>query len=120
MQIAELFYSVFWISCFSIIWFYTDAVLYYCNLLNFFPNLMQEYTLFINENPQKYFPDFLYYKFSSEQNRFIKFFIKMVSCVFCLSFWLAVLLTVFFSSWKMIAPAYVLALAVTLKIKNLT
>ena len=119
MQIAELFYSVFWVSCICTVWFYTDTVLYYCNLLNLFPKTMEKYTSFIKENPQKYFPDFLYQNFSRSEKKILSFAVKLLNCIFCLGFWLSFAFCAFTNSWLMTAPVYILSLLFTLKIKNL-
>lgn len=119
MQFAELFYSVFWVSCLSVIWFYTDTVLYYCNLFGVYENLMNEYKSFIKEQPQKYFPDFLYIKFSNGESKLLRFATKLTGCVLCLSFWLAACICLLQGNWILIAPTYVISLAITLKIKNL-
>ena len=119
MQLVELFYSVFWITCISVIWFYTDTVLHYCNLFGIAQNLMQEYTAFIKEFPQKYFPDFLYNKFFNSKNKLLRFITKLTGCVLCFSFWLSICFSLFYGSFIMIAPIYIFSLAITLQIKHL-
>ena len=78
-----------------------------------------EYISFVIENPDKYFPDFLYEKSLNDSDPIFKFFAKMASCPFCLLTWLSVLASLVCSSSVIIAPVYILSLFVILQIKKL-
>lgn len=118
MKIIEIFYSVFWISAISIIWFYTDAFLHYSRLLRLWIDLRLEYLAYIALNPSKYFPDFLSEKSNQITNAVCRFICKLLSCVFCMTAWLAVLAGIIYREPIIIAPVYVLSLFVILQIRN--
>lgn len=119
MLILELFYCVFWVSMISVIWFYTDTVLYYSQLLGVFKKTCLKFSKYIKENPTKYFPDFLYKESLYTDNRVLKFGLKLLSCPFCLIFWLALLTSFLAQNLLLLAPVYVLSLFVTLGIKRM-
>ncbi len=119
MQIEEIFYSVFWISAFSIIWFYTDWVDYYLQLLGVFESFRLKYKSFVVDNPDKYFPDFLYKLSLKAENRLARFLLKLVSCPFCLVFWLAGISGVVYNNVLIVGPVYVLTMFILLQIKRM-
>ncbi len=119
MLLTELFYSVFWVVCISVIWFYTDFVMYYCELLNCKKDLIAEYKDYIKEQPFKYFPDFLFYKFSYTDQKLSNFLAKLCSCPFCFIFWASIFAGMLCKNLILIAPIYVLSLIIILKIKSL-
>lgn len=119
MQIEEIFYSVFWISAISIIWFYTDWVDYYLQLLGIFKNFRLRYKAFVVDNPNSYFPDFLYKLSLRVENRVAKFLLKLVSCPFCLIFWLSSASGMICSNLLIVAPVYVLSMFILLQIKKM-
>lgn len=119
MQTVELFYSVCWVTCVSVIWFLTDTWFIYAQLLGLAENLRKEFSAFFKENPTKYFPDFLFRKSFNTKNSGLKFLLKLVSCPFCLLFWLATITTAYTREVILIGPVYVLSLIIFLLIKRL-
>ena len=119
MLIAEIFYCTFWISAFSVLWFYTDWFIHYSQLIGIAENTRLEYTSFIKNHPDKYFPDFLYNQSLSISNRYIKFLYKLVSCPLCLLFWQSFVLSITFSGVIITAPVYILSLFIVLQIKKM-
>lgn len=119
MLVEQIFYSTFWISAISIIWFCTDWFVHYSQLFGIWENLRLQYTSFISENKNGFFPDFLYKKSLKTSNKCFKFLLKLVSCPFCLNFWLAVFAGFFCREMVIVAPAYVLSLFILLQIKRM-
>jgi hypothetical protein len=119
MLIEQIFYGVFWISAISVVWFYTDWFIHYTQLLNIAESERLSYLEFINKNPDKYFPDFLFKKSLKTENRILKFVYKLSSCPFCLILWLAFAASLICSNVLLTAPFYVLSLLVTLQIKKM-
>ncbi len=119
MLLEQIFYSTFWVSAFSIVWFCTDWFIHYTQLLGIMEKARTAYTLFISNNPDKYFPDFLFELSKFTDNRFIKFICKMLSCPFCLMVWLSLLSSTFYGNAIIAAPVYVLSLFIVLKIKQM-
>lgn len=119
MLFAEIFYSVFWISAISVIWFYTDWFIHYTQLLNIAQNTRLQYSTFIQNNPDKYFPDFLYKKSLQVNNKIIKFAYKLISCPFCLIFWLSFFASIICANFLITAPVYILSLFIVLQIKKM-
>lgn len=119
MPTEEIFYSVFWISMFSVIWFYTDFVIHYAQLLGICLEMRLDYMSYVIDNPDKYFPDYLYDKSLSSDDSVIKFAAKIISCPFCLLVWLSMLAAIICSNFIIAAPIYVISLFVTLQIKRM-
>lgn len=119
MPLVEIFYSIFWISTFSIIWFYTDWLFYYCQLFKFAKSFWLKYQIYIHENPYKYFPDYLSELSKTTNNSLLKFCLKLVSCPFCLIFWFSVIAAIILKSLLVIAPVYLGSLFIVLRIKKL-
>ncbi len=120
MAIAQIFYSVFWISAISVVWFYTDWFVHYTQLFGIFEQMRNKYLSYIAENPDKYFPDFLHTESMGTSNRLKKFAYKIVSCPFCLLVWFALGAAWYCSDIKIAAPIYILSLFITLQIRKLT
>ena len=119
MLMVEIFYSVFWISALSVIWFYTDWFVPYTQLFGIFENIRLQYANFIKNNPTSYFPDFLYQQSLNTDNKLIKFVYKLVSCPFCLIFWLSVSSSLIYCEPIITAPVYILSLFIVLQIKKM-
>lgn len=119
MLIVEIFYCTFWVSAISIVWFCTDWLLHYSQLFGFAKNTRINYELFIKQNPDKYFPDFLFEESLFCKNRFIKFLYKLLSCPFCLIAWLSLISSFICSNFIIAAPTYVLSLFIVLQIKKM-
>lgn len=119
MLTEEIFYSTFWISMFSVVWFYTDWFLHYTSLLGVALNTRLSYLSYITENPNKFFPDFLYEKALNTNNQTIKFLGALISCPLCLHVWLSALTFIFYFKICIIAPVYILSLFIVFQIKKL-
>ena len=119
MLMVEIFYCTFWISTISVLWFYTDWFIHYSQLLGIAENLRLQYTTFIKNNSDKYFPDFLFDLSLKTNNKYIKFIYKLVSCPFCLLFWLAFASSLSCSTVATAAPIYILSLFIVLQIKKM-
>lgn len=119
MLIAEIFYSTFWVSMISILWFYTDTVLHYTQVLGIATEMRLDYMSFIIENPDRYFPDYLHEKSLESNDSIAKFLAKLVSCPFCLLAWFAILSAIVCSKLIIIAPVYVLSLFIVLQIRKM-
>jgi hypothetical protein len=119
MHLVEIFYSTFWVSAFSVIWFYTDWFIHYTQLFGIAENQRLKYISFIAENPDKYFPDFLHEMSLHTDNKIIKFILKLVSCPLCLSFWLSGITALVYTNASIIAPVYIISLFILLQIKKM-
>ena len=119
MQFVDLFYCVFWVSFISIIWFYTDTLLYYSQLCGLFEDVRLEYSKYVSNYADKYFPDFLFYKGLQTDNRFLKFACKLLSCPFCTTFWLSLAAAVAVHNLLLVAPIYVVSMFILLAVKKL-
>lgn len=118
MAIVQIFYCSFWISAFSVIWFYTDWLLHYIELFGFANSLKIKYLEYISLNPNKFFPDFLYEQSLEKDNRFVKFISKLVSCPVCLMAFLSIFSSILCLNFLLAAPIYIISLFIVLKIKN--
>jgi hypothetical protein len=119
MLLQEIFYSTFWISMFSVIWFYTDWFVHYSTFFGVAGKLLLEYVCFVAENQHKYFPDFLYEKTLNIDNQIIKFAGKLLSCPLCLHVWLALGAAIVYGNLIIAAPVYILSLLIVFQIKKM-
>lgn len=119
MQIVELFYCVLWISFVSIIWFYTDTVVYYLQLLNLKENFRHSFASFVNKYPDKFLPDYLFSLSLKTDNRLTKFVLKLLSCVFCTTFWLSLIAAFLCTNLLLIGPIYVFSILTILYVKRM-
>lgn len=104
----NIFYSICWNTTLLILWFKTDWLLHYCQLLNLFGNFRQNFVDYISKNPQSFFPDYLYELSTKQQNRAFHFFGKLLSCPLCLGFWFSVIFSGLFGlSFLTVAPIYI-------------
>jgi len=90
MGLVEIFYGIFWVSLISICWFYTDWIIHYTQLFGIAKNFRIKLQAFVKQHPDKYFPDYLYICSLNTNNNVKKFILKLLSCPFCLNFWLSV------------------------------
>ena len=118
MYLVEIFYYSFWISTLMVIWFQTDWFIHYSQLFGVMEDLRLKYTSFIKDNPSKYMPDFFYEKALMTSNKYKKFLYKLISCPFCLGFWLAVIASFCIGNFLTTAPIYIISLLVLLQIKK--
>jgi hypothetical protein len=119
MLLNDIFYSVFWVSAVSVIWFCTDWIIHYMQLFSVCGDLQRNYKKFISENSSSYFPDFLYELSLKKENKAVKFIFKLASCPFCLMFWFSALAAYICANPLLIAPIYVLSLIIVLQIKRM-
>lgn len=119
MILDQIFYSSCWISSICIIWFYTDWFIYYANLFNLFNSVQTKYLEYITNNPDSYFPNFLYLHTINHSNSWIRFFGKLLNCPLCLIFWFSFVAGLYLGNVLIIGPCYIISLIIVLKIKNL-
>ena len=118
MLLADLFYGFFWTCTISFIWFYTDSFLYYSQLFRIFNKTRREFQSYLLTEPNILFTDFLAIKASNKSNICKKFILKLLSCVLCFSFWIAVAVCLFIGNIGLTAPVYILTISFLLGIKN--
>ena len=119
MLVEQIFYSTFWVSTFSIIWFCTDWFVHYSQLFGIWENMRLQYTSHILKNKDDFFPDFLYKKSLQTNNKLNKFLLKLVSCPFCLNFWFAVLAGFICKDFIVVGPVYVMSVFILLQIRKM-
>lgn len=70
------------------LWFNTHVFYEYCKLLGF----GKCFKKFEEQPPEVTFPQYLFIKRNeiSKNNRFVLFFLKLISCPLCLGFWISV------------------------------
>lgn len=119
MLLEEIFYSTFWISAISIIWFYTDWFIQYSQLLDIAEETQLKYFSYIIENPYGNFTDFLYEQSLLTSDKYTKFLYKLLSCPFCLLLWLSIFVSEMYGHIIIAAPVYVLSLVIVLQIKRM-
>lgn len=116
----EFFYFLSWICLVSVLWFLTDTFIYYLAFLGLMKNTRIEYSAFVDQNPDLFFPDFLAHKASQTSNRFKKLFFKLIGCLFCLPLWFCIAVGIYCKEPVWIAPLYLGTISVLLKIRNWT
>ena len=119
MPLLDLFYSVFWVSFISIIWFFTDTLLHYLQLTGLFDTFRYQFNTYVSKNQDKYLPDFLYVQSLRTPGKVSKFLLKMLSCPFCTTFWLSLAAALVCQNLLLLAPIYVLSMFVVLSTKKL-
>ena len=120
MVFENIFYGICWNSLILIIWFKTDWIYHYCKLLGIFKNFQTRYSEHIITNPESYFPDYIN-GIDPETNRALSFLLGLVSCPFCVGFWLSVAsMYPFCLNLIDIAPVYVFSLLTFVGIKKLS
>jgi hypothetical protein len=120
MHLVEIFYCTFWVSAAAIVWFYTDWITDYCQLLQIAHQLRLDYLTYLIENPGSFFPDFLYEQALTKTNDpAIKFIAKLGNCPFCLLPWLSLIAAIMTRDLSLAAPVYVLSLFIVLQIKRM-
>jgi len=98
-------YSLSIILTVLIVWFKTDAFVEYCKVLNL------KFLLFNYNSLELTFPQYLY----TQRNVLFKhpitiFFIKIITCPFCLSFWLCLFASVVITNPLATFPLYICSL----------
>jgi len=81
-----------------LIWLKTDAVYEYLKFFNF--KIIKEYEKAKNAGLNNNLPKFLFINYNS-------FFTRLISCIYCLSFWAALLIS-FFTNIKYFGLIYVI------------
>lgn len=104
-------YSLGFIVTILIVWFKTDAFVEYCKLFSLNKILFGYGT----SEPQLTFPQYLYTKrLILSKNKVIRFYIKLITCPICVTFWLSLLFGGIFLSAISIPLLYVCSLFVYL------
>lgn len=98
-------YSLSVILTILIVWFKTNAYVEYCKIFKL------NFLLFNYDEPQLTFTQYLY----SQRNilfksSFMRFYIKLITCPFCLSFWLCLTAAIIISNPLAVFPLYVCSL----------
>lgn len=119
MQMVDFFYGIFWTSTISIIWFCTDWLIHYLQLFHVYERLTLRYKSFVFDNKYGYFPDFLYEISLQTNNTLLKFVFKLLSCPFCLNFWLSLFVAIYYNNISATAVFYVSSLFILFQIKKL-
>ena len=120
MVFENIFYGICWNSCILIIWFKTDLIYHYCKLFRLFKEFQKNYSEYIITQPGSYFPDYLNNCYSGDNNIII-FFLSLLSCPFCLGFWLSIgAMYPFCLSLIDVAPVYIMSLIMFHGIKKLS
>ena len=82
----DFFYSIGFIVTFLIVWFQSDAFVEYCKVFG-----LKKFLLGY-DNPELTFPQYLYSKrHIFTKNKFVLFYIKLITCPVCLTFWLCLI-----------------------------
>ena len=118
MPFNQIFYSCFWISAICIIWFYTDWFVYYAQLFGFAEKIRLDYASYLVNQPDKFFADYLYELSLTSDNKWIKFILKLISCPFCLIFWLSAAASIICDCLFLLAPVYVITLFIVFQIRK--
>lgn len=118
MLSSEFFFSIFWLSTISLVWFNTDWFIHYSELFGIFTTTKEEYKLYIERYPEKYFPDFLHQISLNKEQKVLKFVMKLVSCPFCLLLWMSIITALLFLTLKHAAPLYIGSLFTHFQIRN--
>lgn len=108
MSFIDFFIATTTVTALNFIWFNTHTFYEYCKLLN----LGRYFKKFEEHPPEITFPQYLFIKRKeiSKNNRFMLFFLKLVSCPLCLSFWFTVAIcTVLSISSLLFLPVYIVS-----------
>lgn len=95
-------YSLSIVLTILIVWFKTDAFVEYCKIFNW------NFLLFNYNNSELSFPQYLYSQRNVLfKNPFIHFYIKLITCPFCLSFWLCLITAFIIGNPISVFPLYI-------------
>ena len=119
MLSSYLFYCVAWICFVSVLWFYTDMVYHYAQLLGLFKKTQLKYAAFVAQE-NRYLPDFLYELALHTKSRILKFIAKLLSCPYCTTFWLSLACVCWFQVWLDLAVIYLFSIVIIIVIKRLS
>ncbi len=98
-------YSLSIILTILIVWFKTDAYIEYCKIFKL------DFLLLGYDQPELSFPQYLYTKkYTLFKSPLVIFFIKLITCPFCLSFWLCLFASLIISNPLASFPLYVCSL----------
>jgi hypothetical protein len=120
MLLVEIFYCAFFVTTLAVIWFKTDWILHYCQLFGLLKSFQINFLNFIAKESDSYLPEYIYQQSKKSSNKFYKFIGKLVSCPFCVLFWLALGCSLFYGTLLLVCPVYILSLLLFLGIKNLS
>ena len=103
------------ISFILIIWFKTDAFVEYCNLfgVNFF---LKDYNQSTAYNLVEYINQIGPHV--SREKRMQRFFLKLISCPYCVNVWLSLIGSIFLNNILLLPALYILSLFIFFKLKS--
>jgi len=105
----NFFYSLGFVVTFLIVWFQTDAYIEYCKVFG-----LKKF-LFGYDESDLTFPQYLYTKRNVfTKNKFILFYIKLITCPICLTFWLCLIPAFLLQNFLIVPLLYVCSLFVYL------
>lgn len=105
----DFLYSLGFIVTFLIVWFQTDAFVEYCKVFG-----LKKFLLGY-ENTELSFPQHLYsIRNVLCKNKFSLFYIKLITCPVCLSFWLCLIAGTIIQNFLVIPLLYVTSLFIYL------
>jgi len=112
----SLFFSVSWTIFILFLWFRTDFLLFYAELLGLSSFL--KIPKFQKLREEEIVSDFLFFLWSEFQaHKFWRFPFKLITCVYCFAFWVS-LVVVSFYDWELLALNYLLSVLIFKKIKK--
>jgi hypothetical protein len=90
MSFIDFFIATTTVAALNFIWFNTHVFYEYCKLFG----LGRYFKKFEEQPPEITFPQYLFIKKNeiSKNSSVVLFFVKLVSCPLCLSFWLTVII----------------------------
>lgn len=109
-------YSLGFVVTLLVIWFKTDAFFEYCKIFNF------KWLLFGYDvsNTDLTFPQFLFVKkHLLTKSKFCLFYIKLITCPLCLSFWFCLICGLIFINPLLVPCLYICSLFVYLSLSKL-
>lgn len=107
--LSDLLKAVSLTATFLIVWFLTNAYFEYASKI--IPNIFKEYLSFIKDKGFVYYADYLESKHT--------FFNKMLSCPFCIGFWIALLSSIIYNIVFYICVIYIVSLILFFGIKQI-
>jgi len=112
----SLIFSVSWTIFILFLWFRTDFLLFYAELLGLSSFL--KIPKFKKLQEENIVSDFLFFLWMEHQDhKFLRFPCKLITCVYCFTFWVS-LVVVSFYEWRLLPLNYLLSLLLFNKIKK--
>ena len=96
MILLSLFFSLAWTLFVLFIWFKTDFLLYYGEALGLSSKL--KIPTFRKLQKQKIYSNFLFFlSVQFKHHPFLKFPVKLITCLYCFAFWVSLFVSMFYS-----------------------